>query len=76
MYFIVHGTCVVVGQDRRAKIDGGIVSELSAGSYFGELALITVRISDGWAGVPPRALAVSAEVVAVPPDVPVVVIAR
>lgn len=33
----------MVGAERRAKIDGGIVSELLAGSFFGELALITVR---------------------------------
>lgn len=48
MYFIVHGTCAVGddsgGQDqshRAAKIDGGVVSVLHAGSFFGELALLT-----------------------------------
>lgn len=40
-YFIVHGECVVKADEGRAKIDGGFVSKMRAGSFFGELALLT-----------------------------------
>lgn len=40
MYFVVYGTCEVENEDGRAKIDGGMLSTIEAGSFFGELALI------------------------------------
>lgn len=40
MYFVVYGTCDVENEDGRAKIDGGMLSTIEAGSFFGELALI------------------------------------
>lgn len=45
MYFVVYGTCEAEAEDGSAgaKIDGAVVGAISAGSYFGELALIAVR---------------------------------
>lgn len=56
-YFITHGVLVVgeAGAGHAAsKIDGGVVSEIRAGSFFGELALLTVRCGERQPPCPPR----------------------